>query len=130
MAAALLVAVIGIVATGVFLCLSLYNYLLTLISPPLAALAAAGAVFLLSLLVLWLGSALSKSVSNKARRERTKRGGSANAFSAEIGRLLGENAEGFIAKRPILSLIVALGGGFAIGASPRLRAFLQNVLRD
>ena len=129
MAAALLVAAVGVAATGVFLCLALYEYLLTLLVPSLAALATAGAVFLLSLLVIWLGSALSRSVSKRMRRERAQRGGSASAFSTELGRLLGENAQGFISQRPILSLIVALAGGFAIGASPRLRAFLQNVLR-
>lgn len=130
MAAALLVAAVGITAASVFLCLALYHYLSTLFIPSVAALITAAAVFVLSLLVLWLGSILSKSVARQARREREKRGGSASAFSAELGRLLGENAEGFISKKPILSLIVALAGGFAVGASPRLRSFLQNVLKN
>lgn len=128
-AAALLVAAVGIVATGVFLCAALHAWLLTLLSPAPAALLAAGIVFVLSLVVIWLGSVLGRTLARRARLARQKRGGTANAFSAELGRLLGENAQDFVSKRPILSLIVALAGGFAIGASPRLRAFLENVLK-
>jgi hypothetical protein len=130
MAAALLVAAVGITATGVFLCLALYEYLLTHFNPTVAALITAAGVFVLSLVILWIGSALSKSVAKQARREREKHGGNLNAISAELGQALGASAQGFIAKKPILSLIVALAGGFAIGASPRLRAFLQNFLRN
>jgi len=129
MAAALLVAAVGIVATGVFLCFALYAALVTLLSPPVAALSAAGIVFVLSLVVIWMGGALGRSMARRARREREKRGGTANAFTAELGRLLGENAQSFVSQRPILSLIVALAGGFAVGASPRLRNFLHNVLK-
>ena len=52
MAAALLVAAVGIGAATVFLCLALYSLLLTMLSAPLAALAAAAFVFVLSLLVI------------------------------------------------------------------------------
>ncbi|MGA7675382.1 MAG: hypothetical protein WCA78_10110 [Rhizomicrobium sp.] len=129
MAAALLVAAVGIGATVVFLCLALYSALLTLLPASLAALAAAALVFFLSLLVISLGGVLAKRLASKARRERAKRGGAAFAFSAELGRILGEDAQKFIAGKPILALLVAVAGGFAVGASPRLRALLQALLR-
>ncbi|MBU6296789.1 MAG: hypothetical protein KGJ79_08880 [Alphaproteobacteria bacterium] len=129
MAAALLVAAVGVGATVVFLCLALYALLLTVLSAPLAALAAAGLVFLASLLVIYLGGVLSSMIAGRARRARAKRGGAAFAFSTELGRLLGEDAQSFIAGKPILALLVALVGGFTVGASPRLRDFLLRILK-
>ena len=129
MAAALLVAAVGIGAAAVFLCLALYSLLLTLLSAPLAALAAAAIVFFLSLLVIFLGAALANGLARRARRARAKRGGAAVAFSAELGKILGEDAQKFIAGKPVLTLLLALAGGFAVGVSPRLRALLQTLLK-
>jgi hypothetical protein len=129
MAAALLVAAVGIGATVVLLCLALYSTLLNFLSAPLAALAAAALIFFLSLLVISLGGALANQLARRARRARAKRGGAAFAFSAELGRILGEDAQKFIAGKPILALLIALVGGFAVGTSPRLRALLQTLLK-
>ena len=126
MAAALLLAAVGFGATVVFLCLALYSALLNLLSAPLAALAAAGIVFFLSLLVSVLGSALSRALAGRAR---TKRGGFMFALSAELGKVLGEDASKFIANRPVAALLIALAGGFAGGTSPRLRRLLQALLK-
>jgi len=129
MAAALLVAAVGIGAAVVFLCLALYSVLLTLFSAPLAALAAAALVFCLSLLVIFLGAALANGLARRAQRARAKRGGTAVAFSAELGRILGEDAAKFITGKPVLTLLLALAGGFAVGVSPRLRALLKTLLK-
>ena len=130
MAGALLVAAVGIVVTAVFLCMALYSYLLTLLSsPPLAAAAAALLVFVLSLLVIFLSGVLAKTLARRARRARARQGGRINAFSAELGRLLGEDAQTFINDRPLLSLLLAVLGGFAVGANPKLRTFLQTILK-
>ena len=129
MAAALLVAAVGVGATVVFLCLALYSLLLTVLSAPLAALAAAAVVFLLSLLVIYLGGVLSNLVAGRARRARAQRGAAAFAFSAELGKLLGEDAQSFIAGKPVLALLLAMVGGFTVGASPRLRDFLLRILK-
>jgi uncharacterized membrane protein YdfJ with MMPL/SSD domain len=126
MAAALLLAAVGFGATVVFLCLALYSALLNLLSAPLAALAAAGIVFFLSLLVIVLGSALSRALAGRAR---TKRGGFMFALSAELGKVLGEDASKFIAKRPVAALLIALAGGFAFSTSARLRRLLQALLK-
>ena len=129
MAAALLVAAVGIGATVVFLCLALYSILLTLLSAPLAALATAALIFFLSLLVIFLGGALANRLARRAQRKRAQRGGAAFAFSAELGKILGEDAAKFIAGKPVLALLLALAGGLAVGVSPRLRSLLQTLLK-
>ena len=99
MAAALLVAAVGVVVTAVFLCLALYAWLQTVIaSPALAALATAGIVFVMSIVVIFLGGALGSSLAARSRRRRAQKGGKASFISAEIGKLLGENAQAFIEK--------------------------------
>jgi hypothetical protein len=129
MAAALLVAAVGISATAVFLCVALYNALMIVLSAPLAALSAALIVFVLSILVILLGKTMFNQFARRAKHARAKRGGTANAFSAEFGRMMGEKAQTFVNEKPLLSLIVALIGGFAVGANPRLRAFLETILK-
>jgi hypothetical protein len=129
MAAALLVAAVGVCATVVFLCLALYSLLLTQLSAPLAALAAAALAFFLSLLVILLGAALANGLARRARARRAKRGGAAFAIGAELGKILGEDTAKFIAGKPVLTLLLALAGGFAVGVSPRLRALLQTLLK-
>ena len=129
MAAALLVAAVGIGAATVFLCLALYSLLLTMLSAPWAALAAAALVFVLSLLVLLLGSALANAAARSARRARAERGGTAFTIGAELGKLLGDDTAKFIAGKPVLTLLLALAGGFAVGVSPRLRSLLKTLLK-
>jgi hypothetical protein len=72
---------------------------------------------------------LNNAVKRRAKRTRAS-GGRAHAISAEIGRLLGEDAQEFITKRPILALALALIGGFTVGANPKLRAILQAILKN
>jgi hypothetical protein len=129
-AAALLVVATGIVVALVFLCLALYAALLLWLPPVWAALAAAGIVFVLSLLTARLAGLLSRAVRQSAKKRRAKQGGSANIFTAELGRVLGEDAQSFIVDRPVLSLLLALLGGFAVGANPKLRAFLETFLKS
>jgi membrane protein implicated in regulation of membrane protease activity len=130
MAAALLVASVGVVACGVFLCIALYSAFLQMMAAPWAALVSALLVLLLSVIVVVIGQSISSSIGRRTRREREKRGGLAATIIAEIGRLFGEDAEGFVSGKPILSLAIALIGGFAIGASPKLRALLRTLLRS
>ncbi len=129
MAAALLVAAAGVVAACVFLCMALYAYFLTLWSAPLAALASALLIFVLSLLVILLGNMIANLATRRGRRARVK-AGRAHVIGAELGRLLGEDTQAFIAKKPILALLLALAGGFAVGANPKLRAILQTLIKD
>ena len=72
---------------------------------------------------------LSSRLARQAKRKRAQRGGIAFAFSTELGRVLGEDAAKFIAGKPVLSLLLALAGGVAVGISPRLRALLLTLLK-
>ncbi|HEY0283627.1 MAG TPA: hypothetical protein VGC27_13525 [Rhizomicrobium sp.] len=130
MAAALLVAAVGIGATVVLLCLALYSLLLTLLAaPPLAALAAAALMFFLSLFVIFLAGALSRGIARRERERRAQRGGIGVALCVELGKILGEDAQKFITRKPVLTLVLAVAGGFAVSVSPRLRALLLTLLR-
>lgn len=128
-AAALLVVATGIVVAVVFLCLALYSAFLIWLPPALAALAAALTVFVFAFLTVAAAGMLSRAILRRAQKRRAERGGSANIFTAELGRLLGEDAQGFIVDRPVLSLLLALIGGFAVGANPKLRAFVETLLK-
>jgi hypothetical protein len=131
MTAALLLAAVGFVAVAVFLCMALFNGLAVVLTPAWAALSAAGILLLLSLVIILLGSAIARAVARNAARERAKKSNaSASAkLGGELGRLLGESAFKFITDSPARVLIGALVAGFAVGASPRLRSFLQDILR-
>jgi hypothetical protein len=129
MAAGLLVAAVGIVVAVVFVCLALYTYFLTLLPAPLAGLASALLVFLLSVVVLLLARGAANRVKRRAQSKRTN-ASHAHAIGVELGKLLGEDAQTFIAKKPILALALALVGGFAVGANPKLRAILQTIIKN
>ena len=131
MTAALLLAAVGFAAVAVFLCVALYSGLSIVLTPPWAALSAAGILLLLSLVIILLGSAIARAVARNAARERARKSNaSATAkLGGELGRLLGESAFKFITDSPARVLIGALVAGFAVGASPRLRSFLQDLLR-
>jgi len=130
MTAALLLAAVGFVAVAVFLCMALYSGFSVMLTPPYAALASAGALLAVSLVIILMGSMISKAVARSAARERARRSNaSATAkLGGELGRLVGESAFNFITKSPVRVLIGALVAGFAVGASPKLRSFLQDIL--
>ena len=132
MTAALLLAAVGFVAVAVFLCMALYGGFVSLaMSPPMAALASAGAILLVSLLIIIIGSAISKAVARAAARARARRSNASTTakLGGELGRLLGESAFKFITDSPVRVLIGALIAGFAVGASPKIRSFLQDLLK-
>jgi hypothetical protein len=126
MAAGLLLALIGIGATGVFLCVALYAFLATLLPPTLAALAAAGAVLFLSILILVVTGSIVGSLKRQTRKDIRP---SSNLIGAEIGKMIGEDAQAFISKNPWRAAMFAVAGGFLVGLSPRLRDLLMNILR-
>ena len=131
MAAALLLAAVGFVAVAVFLCMALYDGFGTVLTPPYAALASAGAILVISLVIILIGSAISGGIKRAAARERAARSNaSATAkLGGELGRLIGESAFKFITDSPVRVLIGALIAGFAVGAFPKVRSFLQDILR-
>lgn len=132
MTAALLLAAVGFIAVAVFLCMALYGGFGAIgLTPPYAALASAGAILLVSLVILMTGSAISGSIKRAAARERAKRSNASTTakLGGELGKLIGESAFTFITGSPVRVLIGALIAGFAVGAFPKVRSFLQDILR-
>jgi hypothetical protein len=126
MAAGILAALIGVGAACIFLSVALYAALCLLMSPPLAALAAAGLFLLLSLIVLAAAGGIVGALKKQNRQNVRP---STNFLGAELGRMLGEDAQSYIAKKPWTAVVLAVAGGFVIGLSPRLREALLRVLK-
>ncbi|HUO97336.1 MAG TPA: hypothetical protein VMU01_01630 [Rhizomicrobium sp.] len=129
MTAALLLAAVGFVAVAVFLCMALYGAFALALSPPMAALASAGVLLLISLLIVLIGSSISKAVARSAKRARAETATPVARLGGELGRLIGESAFKFITDSPVRVLIGALVAGFAVGAFPKLRSFLADLLK-
>jgi len=131
MTAALLLAAVGFAAVAVFLCMALYSGFSVMLTPPFAALASAGTILVVSIVIIVIGSAIAGTVKRAAARERAKRSNATATakLGGELGRLLGESAFKFITDSPVRVLIGALIAGFAVGASPKLRSFLQDLLK-
>jgi len=129
MAAALLLAAGGIFAAGVFLCLALYEGFLTRLAPAMAALSTAGLLLVLSLIVILTGSAMAGAAARKAKKNRDKQGSPTARIGGELGRLLGESTFKYVTGNPARVLVASLIAGFAVGAIPRLRNFLLDILK-
>ena len=131
MTAALLLAAVGFVAVAVFLCMALYSGFSVMLTPPYAALASAGAILLVSVVIILIGSAISGSIKRAAARERAKRSNATATakLGGELGKLIGESAFKYATESPVRVLIGALIAGFAVGAFPKVRSFLQDILR-
>jgi|GEM_PF-6543422 hypothetical protein len=126
LAAGILAALIGMGAFCIFLSVALYAALCLWMSPPLAALTAAGIFLLISLVVMAIAGGIAGAMKKQNRKAVRP---SANILGAEIGRMLGEDAQSYIAKKPWTAVMLAVAGGFVIGLSPRLREALLRVLR-
>lgn len=119
-------ALIAIVAVGVFLCVALYAFLCTLMAPALAALASALVVLVMAFVILATAGAIAGALRQQTRKSVRP---SANLIGAELGRMLGEDAQSLIAKKPWLTLVFAIAAGFLVGLSPRLRDLALRILR-
>ena len=129
-AVAALIATIFLIATGAFLCVAIYEGLKSVWAPWLAALAAAVILLVAAILVYAIGSSIGRAAERKAKEEAEKKGPAAAKLGLEIGRLLGENAAGFLGKNPTKVLIGAVAVGFLLGAVPKLREFLLGFLKS
>ena len=124
--AGLLVALVGVAGATMFVCVALYAFLQTLLPSYLAALCTAGLLLVLSLLVLAITGGIVGALRRQTRKSLRP---SSNIIGAEIGKMLGEDAQAYIAKKPWMALVLAIGGGFLIGLSPRLRELLMKILK-
>jgi hypothetical protein len=126
-AAAAIVAAVFLVAAGAFLCVALYEGLKALLEPWGAALATAGILVVLTVLVLTIGGAIARAAEKKAKEEAEKKGPATAKIGLELGKLLGENAAGYVGKNPVKVLIGTIVVGFLLGAFPSLRKFLASL---
>jgi len=121
MAAALGLALFFAAAAIGFACAAIDLALSPYLSPPLAALGAAGAALVLALLILALGRWL-------ARPRRSDGAAEAGALAAALGALLGKEGGAFAAAHPRGTVVGSLVAGFAVGADPSLRRVLRGLL--
>lgn len=120
--AAFLAAVVLIVCGLGFLCFSAYLALLVRVSPPMAALIAAGAAFILAGLMILLGRAIAAMIRRRQRHD-------ADRLAAAFGELLGDDLVALATENPHATLLTSLLTGFAVGAVPELRHVLRDLLR-
>lgn len=129
MVAAILLAAIFFLATGAFLCVALFDGLTMVLTPPLAALAAAGIFLVVALFIIVIGFAIARSAERKARLEREKRGPGTAQLGIALGRILGEEAARYAGKHPLPVLGGAIVAGFLLGAVPGLRSLLAGLIK-
>jgi type VI protein secretion system component VasK len=126
MIAAIFVASFGLVAALVYLGAALYFGYATVLSPALAALAAAGTALLGSLLIVMIGFAAANRM--KTARDKRKAFEESSASAADLGEALGRQAFEFVQTRQKSALVGSLLAGFAFGASPRFRSMLKDIV--
>lgn len=121
-AAAVLVALVFAALAAAFLCGAVYLWFCAMISRPMAALATAGVALFVAFLVL-LTAYLSA-----AARQPPAQGTAEDRLAAALGNLVGREYAAFAKEHTIQAMLVTLAGGFVVGASPKLRAFLLRLL--
>lgn len=122
-AASLALAMPFVIAAVGFVCAAIYLALVPILAPPVAALATAGAALLIAGLIMLTGRLL-------ARRPAAVAGAAdANRLAAEIGTALGGEAASLASTHPRGTLVGSLLLGFAVGASPKLRSTLRDLLK-
>jgi len=126
MVAAVFIASFFVVAALIYLGAALYFAYAMWISPPLAALAAAGTALLFSLIIVWIGSMVASRL--KASKQRRKAFANNSAAAADIGEALGRQAFDFVQGNQKSALVGSLLAGFAFGASPQFRDFLRSIV--
>lgn len=119
-AACLLAAIIALFGVG-FLCFAFYLALLQHLSPPLAALATAGATFVLAALIILGGWAIGAMV--KSRRKSPDE----RLLTALFGEFFGHEFSTRAASHPQATLFASLLAGFVVGANPGLRRLLRDL---
>jgi hypothetical protein len=126
MVAAVFVASFGIVAALIFLGTALYFAYAQILSPPLAALSAAGTALLFSIVILLIGRLVANRF--KASKARRKALGQSTAAAADIGDMVGRQAFDFLQNNKKSALLGSLLAGFAFGASPGFRTFVREII--
>ena len=125
LAMVLIALIAAVVAIGYF-AFALYLLLLTFVVPPAAALLTGLLVLLTALLLIAIARAATKP---RRRRRESSPSLEAAEDAAGLGSELGRKIRGLADAHTSGGLIAALVAGFAVGVSPKLRAFLQAILK-
>ena len=124
--AMVLIALIAAVLALLYFAFALYLLLLQYVTPP-------GAAVLTGLLIVLIALALIGILRLATRRRRPSREPSPSLEAAEsaagLGTEIGRKIRGLTEANASGGLIAALVAGFAVGMSPKLRAFLQAILK-
>ena len=116
-----LFVMLGLTAMLIYLGSAVYLGFAVILSPPLAALAAAG----IALLFCILAVAIARMINNRAARRIPR---APEAATGQMGELLGARAHEIFQQRPGVGIAASLAAGFAVGMSPRLRALLREIV--
>ena len=123
--AAVLIAVIAAVIAISYFAFALYLLLLYVVAPPAAALLAGVLILVTALLLI----AVIRAATRPRRKREPIPALEALESAAELGGELGRKVRGLTEAHASGGLIAALVAGFAFGVSPKLRTFLQGLLK-
>ncbi|HYV87696.1 MAG TPA: hypothetical protein VFA91_03905 [Candidatus Polarisedimenticolia bacterium] len=105
----------------VFASMAVYFALLERLTPTMAALATAG-LALVFLLVVMLLVRLVAAIAGSRRPDPQR-------DAAFLGNLVGRRMEDWHQRNSLFAVMAALGAGFVVGMSPRLRGILLDILK-
>jgi len=125
LAMVLIALIASIVAIGYF-AFALYLLWLPYVVPPAAALITGLLILLIALVLIAVARA---AMDPRRRRREPSPTLEAAETAAGLGTELGRKIRGLADANASGGLIAALVAGFAVGVSPKLRAFLQSLLK-
>lgn len=121
-----LIALIAAITAICYFAFALYLLLLAVVVPPAAALLTGILVLLTALLLI----AITRAATRPRRRMREPSPTmEAAEDAAGLGTEIGRKIRGLADAHGSGGLLAALVAGFAVGVSPKLRAFLQALLK-
>ena len=123
--AVVLIAIIAAITAIVYFAYALYLLLLDVVVPPAAAILT-GILVLLAVVVL---AAATRAAMRPRRRRDHSPSVEAVEDAADLGGEMARRIRGLMDSNAGGGLLAALVAGFAIGMSPKLRAFLQSILK-
>ncbi len=124
--AMVLIAVVAAILAIVYLAFALYLLLLAYVVPPAASLLTAFLILVTALVIIWIMRLATRPRRRSLDPNPTLE---AAANAAGLGTEVGRKIRALTEAHASGGLIAALVAGFAVGVSPKLRAFLQSILK-
>ena len=124
--ASLVIATFVVIAGFIALWAAVYLALVQNFAPPVAALLTGIGALIFAVLVVIAGAWLARQQT--ATRPHSSQSQEANLAAVELGRMLGNQLHSLTRSDAQGAAVAALLAGFAVGASPRFRDFLRDVV--